>query len=85
MANLKITIDGQDFTDFIEGTESLSERFFQSDDLKGYLIEVNGDIQCRGDAYDYVREQFRVTLETFYKLRLSEFPELPKRRFLTAL
>jgi len=70
MANLKITIDGQDFTDFIQGTESLSERFFQSDDLKGYLIEVNGDIQCRGDAYDYVREQFRVNFRNLLQVEI---------------
>ena len=70
MANLKITIDGQDFTDFIQGTESLSERFFQSDDLKGYLIEVNGDIQCRGEAYDYLRQQFRTNFRTLSQVEI---------------
>jgi len=70
MANLKITIDGQDFTDFIQGTESLSERFFQSDDLKGYLIEVNGDIQCRGEAYDYLREQFRTNFRSLSQVEI---------------
>jgi len=85
MANLKITIDGQDFTDFIQGTESLSERFFQSDDLKGYLIEVNGDIQCIGEAYDYVREQFRVNFRNLLQVEIVRISGVNQEKIFDGL
>jgi hypothetical protein len=85
MANLKITIDGQDFTDFIQGTESLSERFFQSDDLKGYLIEVNGDIQCRGEAYDYLREQFRSNFRSLAQVEIVRITGVNQEKIFDGL
>lgn len=85
MANLKITIDGQDFTDFIQGTESLSERFFQSDDLKGYLIEVNGDIQCRGEAYDYLREQFRTNFRSLSQVEIVRITGVSQEKIFEGL
>lgn len=85
MANLKITIDGQDFTDFIQGTESLSERFFQSDDLKGYLIEVNGDIQCRGEAYDYLREQFRTNFRSLSQVEIVRITGVSQEKIFDGL
>ena len=85
MADLKITIDGQDFTNFIQGTESLSERFFQSDDLKGYLIEVNGDIQCRGEAYDYLRQQFRTNFRSLSQVEIVRITGVSQEKIFDGL
>lgn len=70
--NVRIIIDSQDFTDSVINLESVEERLYRSDELKGFLTEVNGSITLTGESYDYVRANFRQKVFTSFLVQISE-------------
>ena len=48
---LRINIDGNSFDGAVDGLPELEERIFRSDELKGFLREINGSVVVHGDAY----------------------------------
>lgn len=68
---LRINIDGNSFDGAVDGLPELEERIFRSDELKGFLTEITGSIVVHGDAYRYLRLQFKNNLFARSKVQLD--------------
>lgn len=69
---LRINIDGNSFDGAVDGLPELEERIFRSDELKGFLREINGSVVVHGDAYAYVRGVYKDNLYSRMRVQLDE-------------
>ena len=68
---LRINIDGNSFDGAVDGLPELEERIFRSDELKGFLTEITGNIIVHGDAYVYLRNSFKSQLFSRVQVQLD--------------
>lgn len=69
---LRINIDGNSFDGAVNGLPELEERIFRSDELKGFLREINGSVVVHGEAYGYVRRVYKDNLYSRMRVQLDE-------------
>ena len=55
---LSVYLDGNIVTQEPIGLSKLKEHLYYSEELSAYLLEVDGDLNFKGDAYQYIREKF---------------------------
>jgi len=66
-------LNGVDVTRYVRGADSLSERIYYDNELKGYLLDVVNDIDFDGEAYDVLHEAFKNNFDTPLPFIVSVF------------
>lgn len=66
-------LNGVNITADTEGVETLRERIYYDEDLRGYLREIGGELKLNGDAYRFVQDRFKFDFDNPIPCSLSVF------------
>jgi hypothetical protein len=66
-------LNGVNITADTEGIETLRERIYYDEDLRGYLREIGGELTLNGDAFRFVQDRFKFDFDNPIPCSLSVF------------
>jgi hypothetical protein len=66
-------LNGVNITADTEGIETLRERIYYDEDLRGYLREIGGELTLNGDAFRFVKDRFKFDFDNPIPCSLSVF------------
>lgn len=66
-------LNGVDVTEYVRGAETLSERIYYDNELRGYLLDVLNEVEFHGAAYEVLQDAFLNDFDTPLPFLVSVF------------